>query len=196
MTHYYTDNSDLKSEKKSFDYYFDNEKFTFTTDNGVFSKGGVDYGSYLLIKNTYKKQLGNNVLDLGCGYGPVGVIIKRFNKDANVVSVDVNSRAVELARENADYNSTQLEVCLCQDILTLNTTFDSIIFNPPIRAGKVVIYDLYQRSYMSLCDNGSLYIVIQKKQGAASSINKLKELFKTVTILDKAGGYQIIQATK
>lgn len=196
MTHYYTDNSDLASNKKSFDYYFDNEKFIFTTDNGVFSKGGVDYGSYLLIRNTYKKPLGENVLDLGCGYGPVGIIIKKFNEEINVTSVDVNSRAVELARENASCNSTTIEVSLCQDILTLKKLFDSIIFNPPIRAGKVVIYDLYERSYKSLTEGGSLYIVIQKKQGANSSINKLKELFKTVNILDKAGGYQVIQAIK
>ena len=196
MTHYYTDNSELVSNRKSFDYYFDNEKFIFTTDNGVFSKDGVDYGSYLLIKNTYKKELGNKVLDLGCGYGPVGIIIKRFNENSEVTCVDVNSRAVELAEYNGSLNKTKLTIHLCKDILTLNTLFDSIILNPPVRAGKVVIFDLYEKSYKSLNENGSLYIVIQKKQGAESSMNKLKELFKTTNILDKDGGYWIIQAIK
>lgn len=196
MSHYYTDNSQLASNPRSFDYYFDNEKFIFTTDNGVFCKENVDYGSYLLIKNTFRQALGNKLLDLGCGWGPVGIIIKRFNPDIEVTAVDVNSRAVELTNLNAVQNKTLIKACLCTDILTLNLLFDSIILNPPIRAGKVVIYDLYDKAYHTLSENGSLYIVIQKKQGASSSVNKLSELFKTVTVLDREGGYWVIQAIK
>ena len=196
MSHYYTDNSQLASNPRSFDYYFDNEKFIFTTDNGVFCKENVDYGSYLLIKNTFRQALGNRLLDLGCGWGPVGIIIKRFNPDIEVTAVDVNSRAVQLTNLNAVQNKTLIKACLCTDILTLNLLFDSIILNPPIRAGKVVIYDLYDKAYHTLRENGSLYIVIQKKQGASSSVNKLSELFKTVTVLDREGGYLVIQAIK
>lgn len=196
MSHYYTDNSQLASNPRSFDYYFDNEKFIFTTDNGVFCKENVDYGSYLLIKNTFRQALGNRLLDLGCGWGPVGIIIKRFNPDIEVTAVDVNSRAVQLTNLNAVQNKTLIKACLCTDILTLNLLFDSIILNPPIRAGKVVIYDLYDKAYHTLSENGSLYIVIQKKQGASSSVNKLSELFKTVTVLDREGGYWVIQAIK
>lgn len=196
MSHYYTDNSQLASNPRSFDYYFDNEKFIFTTDNGVFCKENVDYGSYLLIKNTFRQALGNKLLDLGCGWGPVGIIIKRFNPNIEVTAVDVNSRAVELTNLNAVQNKTLIKACLCTDILTLNLLFDSIILNPPIRAGKVVIYDLYDKAYHTLRENGSLYIVIQKKQGASSSVNKLSELFKTVTVLDREGGYWVIQAIK
>lgn len=196
MSHYYTDNSQLASSPRSFDYYFDNEKFIFTTDNGVFCKENVDYGSYLLIKNTFRQALGNKLLDLGCGWGPVGIIIKRFNPDIEVTAVDVNSRAVELTNLNAVQNKTLIKACLCTDILTLNLLFDSIILNPPIRAGKVVIYDLYDKAYHTLRENGSLYIVIQKKQGASSSVNKLSELFKTVTVLNREGGYWVIQAIK
>ena len=196
MSHYYTDNSEMTSNPRSFDYYFGNEKFIFTTDNGVFCKENVDYGSYLLIKNTFRQALGNRLLDLGCGWGPVGIIIKRFNPDIEVTAVDVNSRAVELTNLNAVQNKTLIKACLCTDILTLNLLFDSIILNPPIRAGKVVIYDLYDKAYHTLRENGSLYIVIQKKQGASSSVNKLSELFKTVTVLDRKGGYWVIQAIK
>lgn len=196
MSHYYTDNSEMTSKPRSFDYYFDNEKFIFTTDNGVFCKENVDYGSYLLIKNTFRQALGNKLLDLGCGWGPVGIIIKRFNPDIEVTAVDVNSRAVELTNLNAVQNKTLIKACLCTDILTLNLLFDSIILNPPIRAGKVVIYNLYDKAYHTLRENGSLYIVIQKKQGASSSVNKLSELFKTVTVLDREGGYWVIQAIK
>jgi len=193
MSHYYTDNKDLASNPCQFTYYFDNETFTFTTDNGVFSKKAVDYGSYLLIKTIYKLNLGTCILDLGCGWGPVGIILKRFNPILEVCLVDVNSRAIDLAKENAIINKTNLDTYLCEDINTLDKKFDSIILNPPIRAGKKVIYDLYEKSRMNLNVNGSLFIVIQKKQGAKSSIEKLESLFDDVKILDKDGGYYVIQ---
>ena len=196
MTHYYTDNSGLASKRKSFDYYFDNEKFSFTTDNGVFSKERVDYGSYLLIKSTYKRKLGSKVLDLGCGYGPIGIIIKRFNEDIELDMADVNPRACELAEINCLNNKTQAKVHLCENILTLDKLFDSIILNPPVRAGKLVVFDLYAKAYGCLNDGGSLYIVIQKKQGAGSSTEELKRLFKTVEVLDKDGGYHVIRAVR
>ena len=105
MPHYFTDNSNLKSERKDFKFYFENEIFNFTTDNGVFCKSEVDYGSYLLIKTVYRLQLGKNLLDLGSGYGPIGIVIKHFNPDIEVDAVDVNPRAVELNRLNADNNN-------------------------------------------------------------------------------------------
>jgi len=196
MSHYYTDNKDLASKKKDFTYYFDNEVFRFTTDIGTFSKDNVDFGSYLLIKNVYKRDLGKEVLDLGCGWGPVGIILKRFNPSLNLSLVDVNSRAILLAKENASNNKTDLNTYLCDDILSLNKDFDAVILNPPIRAGKKVIYELYSKSQRVLKENGSLYIVIQRKQGADSSITELKTHFKNVSVLDKDSGYYVIQAIK
>ena len=192
MSHYYTDNSNLSSNRKEFDYYFDNEVFRFTTDIGVFSKKGVDYGSYILIKSIYKFNLGNSLLDLGSGYGPIGIIIKRFNPNLEVEMVDVNSRAVELSELNAKNNKTDIKAYLCEDILGINHNFDTIALNPPIRAGKVVIYSLYEKANMKLNNGGHLYIVIRKAQGANSSISKLETLFKTVTVINKDSGYYII----
>ena len=100
MSHYYTDNNNLPSNRKIFDYYFDNEVFSFTTDNGVFSKDNVDYGSYVLLKTIYRLDLGKSLLDLGSGYGPIGIILKRFNPNVDIEMVDVNSRATELAKIN------------------------------------------------------------------------------------------------
>lgn len=196
MSHYYTDNKDLSSNKKEFTYHFDNETFYFVTDNGVFSKNNVDYGSYLLIKNVYKLDLGKKILDLGCGYGPIGIILKRFNPLVEMNMVDVNSRALELAHLNCQKNKIDAKIYLSKNILELNNCYDSIILNPPIRAGKVVIYDLYEKSYQILNNGGSLYIVIQKKHGANSSISKLETLFDEVKVLDKDGGHLIIKAQK
>ena len=192
MAHYFTDNNDLKSNRKDFDYYFNNEVFRFTTDNGVFSKANVDYGSYILIKSIYKLNLGTSLLDLGSGYWPIGIILKRFNPNVDVEMVDVNSRATDLAILNCKNNSTDIKVHLCEDILELDHNFDTITLNPPIRAGKKVIYSLYEKSKDKLNENGHLYIVIRKAQGANSSISKLETLFKVVDVINKDSGYYII----
>ena len=194
MNHYYTDNKDLDSDRKEFEYYFDNEVFRFTTDIGVFSKKSVDYGSYILVKSIYKKDLGSSLLDLGSGYGPIGIILKRFNPEVEVEMVDVNSRAVELCRLNNSNNSTDIKVHLCDDILKLDHKFDTIVLNPPIRAGKAVIYSLYEKAKEMLNGNGHFYIVIRKAQGANSSMKKLETLFNTVEIIKRDSGYLVIDS--
>ena len=196
MAHYFTDNSDLRSNPKEFDYYFENENFKFTTDIGVFSKGEVDYGSYLLIKTVYRNLIGEDCLDLGCGYGPIGIIIKRFNPGINVDAVDVNSRATELTKQNSSINKTNINVFLSDDITTLNRSYNTVLLNPPIRAGKKVIYDLYAKAKIVLKQNGHLYIVIRKKQGADSSFKELQDLFNEVNVVAKSKGYEIIEAIK
>ena len=192
MTHYYTDNKDLASNRREFTYYFGNEVFCFTTDNGVFSKENVDYGSYILIKSIYSFDLGKSLLDLGSGYGPIGIILSRFHSDMEIEMVEVNSRAIELSILNAKNNNADIKVHLCEDILELDHNYDTITLNPPIRAGKAVIYSLYEKSSMKLNENGHLYIVIRKAQGANSSIKKLETLFKEVMVINKDSGYYII----
>lgn len=194
MNHYYTDNKDLNSERKEFEYYFDNEVFRFTTDNGVFSKKSVDYGSYILVKSIYRKDLGSTLLDLGSGYGPIGIILKRFHPELEVEMVDVNSRAVQLCELNNSNNSTDIKVHLCDDIEKLDHKFDTIVLNPPIRAGKAVIYSLYEKSKKMLNEHGHLYIVIRKAQGAASSMKKLETLFTTVRTIERDSGYLVIES--
>ena len=194
MTHYYTDNKDLPSLRREFDYYFDNESFRFTTDNGVFSKGGVDYGSYILLKSIHGLALGKRVLDLGCGYGPIGIILKRFQPETEIEMVDVNSRAVELAELNCRNNKTDIKVHLCDDILTLDGRFDTVVLNPPIRAGKEVIYGLYAKAKEKLNENGHLYIVVRKKQGALSHKKELETLFKEVAVIASDSGYLVIDS--
>ena len=192
MNHYYTDNSDLSSERKEFTYYFDNEVFRFTTDNGVFSKSNVDYGTYILIRSIYRKDLGHSLLDLGSGYGPVGIILKRFHPELDTEMAEVNSRAVDLAVLNCALNQTDIRVHLCDDITLLDHKFDTIVLNPPIRAGKAVIYDLYEKSGAMLNEHGHFYIVIRKAQGAKSSMAKLETLFSNVTVIEKDSGYFVI----
>lgn len=194
MSHYYTDNKELDSQKEQFEYYFDNEVFRFTTDIGVFSKENVDYGSYVLLKTVYRNNLGKKLLDLGSGYGPIGIILKRFNPELDVEMVDVNSRAVELAILNCKNNETDIKVHLCEDILELENQFDTIVLNPPIRAGKAVIYSLYEKAKEKLNEDGHLYIVIRKAQGAMSSKKKLETLFNKVELINRDSGYLVFDS--
>ena len=194
MTHYYTDNKELDSHQEEFEYYFDNEVFRFTTDIGVFSKDNVDYGSYVLLKTIYKKDLGKRLLDLGSGYGPIGIILKRFNPKVDIEMVEVNSRAVNLSILNCKNNETDIKVHLCEDILELENQFDTIVLNPPIRAGKAVIYSLYEKAKQKLNDNGHLYIVIRKAQGAMSSKKKLETLFDKVELIERDSGYLVFDS--
>lgn len=196
MSHYYTDNKNLKSNPKTFEYVFDNEVFEFTTDHGVFSMDHVDYGTYVLIKAIYRKALGNKILDLGCGFGPIAIIIGRFHKDAMIDMVDVNTRALELCQANALQNCISATAYLTDNILSLNKQYNTVILNPPIRAGKSLIFDLYAKAYEVLEEDGHLYIVILKRQGAQSSLNKLLELFRSVQVIAKDGGYWVIEAQK
>ena len=196
MTHYFTDNSEIKSEPFCFDYCFDNEKFTFHSDSGVFSKEKVDYGSLILVKNVIRRYLGERVLDLGCGYGPIGIILKRFHPEVKMTMVDVNPRAVALSQKNAGENHTEADILVCGDILTLGDPFDTVVLNPPIRAGKEMIFSLYEKSFHMLKRGGSLYIVIRKSHGAASSEKYLKTLFQEVSVLDRDKGYYVYQASK
>ena len=196
MSHYFTNDPNLSSNKKQIEYHFNDEKFIFTTDNGVFSKSEVDRGSNALLQVVSKLDLGRNILDLGCGYGVIGIVIKRLFKKSELCLVDINDRAISLSKINADLNNTEVTVLKSEDITTLNKAFDSILLNPPIRAGKKVIYGLYDSSYNCLNKGGKLYIVIQKKHGSESSITELKKLFSEVNIISRKSGYQIIESIK
>ena len=196
MSHYFVNDPDLASKRKEIEYHFNNGLFKFVTDNGVFSKNGVDRGSNILISKVYNLDLGKTILDLGCGYGVIGIVIKKNNIGSTVDLVDVNDRAIELAKENAKLNDVKVNVYNTEDITSLNKKYDSILLNPPIRAGKKIIYGLYKASHDVLKKDGKLYIVIQKKQGSESSIKQLQTLFREVKTIAHKSGYQIIESIK
>ena len=193
---YFENNENLKSEIKKISYFYKGTEVFFFSDNGVFSKGGIDFGSNLLLKNVSLKNV-TSVLDVGCGYGTIGVTIAKLNQNINVTMVDVNKRAIMLCetaiKENKIENAKVFESNIYENV---DQTFDLVISNPPIRAGKQVVHTIILDAYKYLNDGGSMYCVIQKKQGAPSAISALEEVYKTVEIVTKDKGYYIIKATK
>lgn len=197
MSHYFTNDNDNDLKGKTFNTMIKNNKYVFQTSSGVFSKDYLDFGSRVLIETVIIEENDEEILDLGCGYGPVGIVFAKENPTKNITMIDINKRAVELAKINAELNSV-FNVNIINNYLLndINKTFNVIITNPPIRAGKQTVFELYEQAYKSLEKSGKMYVVIQKKQGAPSTLSKLEEMFEKVEVVRKVKGYWIIKANK
>ncbi|WP_428910379.1 class I SAM-dependent methyltransferase [Niallia sp. Krafla_26] len=196
--HYYSRTQNVESEPKYWNAELRNIKLRFKTDNGVFSKGDIDFGSKLLIETFQMPELQGDILDVGCGYGPIGLTIAKSWEERRVYMVDVNARALQLAKDNSGLNGIQNTTIIESDCLSsvMDQKFAVILTNPPIRAGKKTVHKIYEQSAQCLLPNGELWVVIQKKQGAPSTIEKLSSLFGDVEVIVKKKGYFIIKATK
>lgn len=190
MGHYFVNDDNLKSEIREFKINFLNQDFIFKTDNGVFSKGELDYGTYLLLTTVLNLDIKGKVLDLGCGYGAIGVVISKL-KNTKVKMVDVNKRAVHLSKMNVSDNKCDCLVINSDGYLNVSDKFDYIITNPPIRVGKTKLYELMIDSKNYLNENGVIYLVIRKEQGAKSFIKDMSEYYN-VNVLEKSKGFYII----
>ncbi|MBQ8975554.1 MAG: methyltransferase [Oscillospiraceae bacterium] len=165
----------------------------FTTDAGVFSRGELDEGTRLLLE-ALPERMSGRLLDLGCGWGPVGVSLKTCFPEAEVWMTDVNLRALERSRENAERNGAQVRCLESDGFSALEALeFDAVITNPPIRAGKQVIYGIFAAARRQLSPGGALYLVIRKQQGADSAVKYLKTLFSNVETIERSGGFHVIR---
>ena len=198
MSHYFQDDPNLASNLKKISFEVNGLTMNLLTDNGVFSKSKVDEGSLAFLKVILPLDLGNNILDLGCGYGTIGLTLAVAKKEARITLADVNTRALALCKRSADaYNLGQRVTILQSDIYEkIEGKYDSIVINPPIRAGKVVTYRMYEEAKQYLIDGGSLLIVIRKAQGAESAAKYIESLFGNIKLLDRHKGYHIYQAVK
>ena len=196
--HYYSKKPQTESKPKSWSFPLRGETFRFETDTGVFSKSEVDFGSRVLIDAFVMPTTDGPVLDVGCGYGPIGLSIAKTEAERTVHMVDINERAVQLSRKNAEGNGVQNVRIYESDGLTdvTETDFAAILTNPPIRAGKQTIFRFYEDAYTKLRVGGELWVVIQKKQGAPSTFDRLEEIFGQVEVVVKEKGYWIIKAEK
>ncbi|MBQ2639576.1 MAG: class I SAM-dependent methyltransferase [Bacilli bacterium] len=193
MGHYFT-NDKLPSNVKKTECFVLNNKFVFLTDNGVFSKDGLDFGSRLLLESIPLEEVGGKILDMGCGYGVFGIVLSKV-ADCVVDMVDVNLRAIHLSKRNIEENHVDsISVFESDCYSNINSKYNSIITNPPIRAGKKVVYDIVMNAKDYLLDNGKLFIVIRKEQGAKSLIVDLKKVYD-VDILAKKKGFFIIKCS-
>ena len=192
---YYTADPTSESNPVPCAFPYRGHGLNFMTDAGVFSKGELDVGSRLLLDAL--PALSGDVLDIGCGWGAIGVAIARANKNTCVTMVDVNRRALDLCRANCERNRVTAEVIESDGMAAvMGSMYDAIVTNPPIRAGKQVIYKMFADAALSLKENGALYLVIRKQQGAESCMKYLKTLFENVEKLDKSAGFWVLKASE
>ena len=193
--HYYTRVPQSESKPVGCEYTYRGIPLSFRTDAGVFSKGEVDTGTRLLLE-ALPEEMAGDILDLGCGWGAIGIAVKRKWPETRVMMADVNTRALELSRENAKLNRAGVTCVESDGMAALaGKTFDAVITNPPIRAGKQVIYKMFADAAKSLNPGGALYLVIRKQQGAESAVKYLQTICRSVEKLDKSGGFWVIRAT-
>lgn len=196
MSHYFINNPNQKSNIQTFDFNYNGKVYRFSSADGVFSKGKIDFGSKTLIDAISLKNDKLNLLDLGCGYGVIGIILKDKYPNINLTQTDVNLRALELAKINAETNYISSKIFYSNGFEQIDDLFDVIILNPPIRSGKENVFKLYNGAYEHLKKGGEFYIVIQKKQGAPSHQKYLQELFENVAVICKNKGYFVFKMQK
>ena len=190
MDHYFTNNQNLKSEIKKLTYSHGGYDFVFLSDNGVFSKDHIDYGSKLLLETFLKNHQGaGNILDVGCGYGFMGIVLAKV-LEANVTMIDVNKRALHLTKRNLEENKVNAHAFESNGYENVQDKYDVIITNPPVRAGKAVLLDILLGAKKYLKENGELWYVLRKDHGAKSMEKILNEHYQVKTI-EKSKGFYI-----
>lgn len=202
--HYYSKEPISASHVRWIEYeisYQDrNLHLTFETDSGVFSISRVDHGTDILLhaiaKDVDADRPPQRVLDIGCGYGPIGITLGRFFPGAYIHMVDVNERAMDLARRNAQ--AAHLADAAVEPVSELaeDRIFDMVVTNPPIRAGKAVVYGIFQQAWEHLAPGGALYVVIRKNQGGPSAVKELTRLFGNCEAISRQSGFHILRCTR
>ena len=190
----YFENANLPSEINQCETYFLGTLFKFNTDNGVFSKEKLDFGTRLLLENLPLQEINGEVLDLGCGYGVVSIILSKLT-NGNFDAVDVNRRALHLSEMNMKLNHASginFFESYCYDAIDKEKKYDYIITNPPIRAGKEVVYNMLRGAKEHLKDDGKLYFVMRKDHGAKTAMRDISDIYN-VEVVAKDKGFFIIK---
>lgn len=189
--HYYTAAPESAHEERHFTAQFAGRTLRFETDAGVFSKQHVDPGSLLLCESL-PEDLSGDALDMGCGWGAMTVLTLAAHPALNMTMADVNARALALAERNVAANGMRARAVLSDGFSAVEGTFDAVLTNPPIRAGKRVVYGIFADAAARLNAGGALYTVVRKQQGAPSALKYLQTLFADARVVARDGGYWVI----
>ena len=190
MGYYFDKNTNVESKEITTRAEIGGRLYTFKTDNNVFSKRGLDFGTRTLLESIDIENISGDVLDFGCGYGPIGIYIKS-NTNSDVDMIDVNERALNLARSNAGINKVDVNIFESDIYSNVDKKYDYIITNPPIRVGKKILYEILIKAKEHLKDNGHLIFVINKDQGAKSAMKDMEKYY-SVKLIEKNKGFYVI----
>ena len=193
MAHYFTNNENLVHDINKVNVIIHNINYYFYTDNGVFSKGELDFGTELLLKTfeyTYPQE--KNILDIGCGCGPIGIYLSKLGFTVDMC--DINERALDLSKKASDEQKLNANIFLSDAYLAVDKKYDYIISNPPIRVGKQKLYEIVMNAKDYLKQNGEVWLVVRKDKGADSMVRDMKKIYESVEVIQKKKGFYIIKA--
>lgn len=191
MGHYFTNDEELKSKEMTHQVMIRNIDLSFITDHGVFSKKGLDFGTRTLLESIPIDLMYGKILDFGCGYGPIGIFLKKYNQDLDIHMIDINKRSLNLALKNAILNDVVVNIYESDMYQNVSETFDYIVTNPPIRVGKKILYEILKTAKEHLKKGGAIYFVIHKDQGAKSVMKDMENEYE-VSLVAKNKGFYVI----
>jgi 16S rRNA (guanine1207-N2)-methyltransferase len=195
LNHYFKSTHKNPLNRKRIPFRFLGVDIEFESHENIFSKDHVDEGTQLLLSSLPPLQNDSKILDLGCGYGVVGITIKKLYPLTSVQCSDINEDALALCELNANLNKVEVQCIHSDGFQNIQQSFDWIIFNPPIRIGKAILYPLYLECMKHLETNGTLWMVIRKDKGAQSTMSFLKEQGYQVKKITQDKGFWIIACT-
>lgn len=191
MSHYFENDKNLKNKENKIYVMVGKKKFCFLVNYGVFSKKGLDFGTRTLLESINLNNIKGDILDFGCGYGPIGIYLSKMTK-SKIDMVDINKRCISLSLKNAKLNDADVNIFESNGYENITRKYDYIITNPPIRVGKAILYQLLLGAKNYLKQEGKLIFVMHKDQGAKSTIEKLKQEY-AVKIVGKNKGFYVIE---
>jgi 16S rRNA (guanine1207-N2)-methyltransferase len=193
--HYFSEEPEVAHRKGLIKTILRGHDLEFITSTGIFSYRRIDKGTRILIESMEVPQ-GGRLLDMGCGYGPIGITAYKVNPDLEIWMVDINRRAVELSRENVERNNVKATVVqshLYESIENLH--FDSIVSNPPVSAGmRKAVEPIIEGATKHLVKGGNLQTVMQYNKGGRTLESLMEQYFGNVTVLDKKSGYRVFKS--
>ncbi len=194
LEHYYTSDPASEHRVSHVSAVLRGRSLSFVTDSGVFSREAVDFGTRLMVETL--PPLSGRVLDLGCGWGALSLPLALAYPGLSLTCVDINRRALALCQENAVRLGVKADILESDGFSAVTGTFDAILTNPPIRAGKSVYYPWFEQSFHHLVPGGLFACVVQKKQGAPSVKNELVRIYGECQVIARDAGYWILTAQR
>lgn len=196
--HYFSDEPVSEMRPKSIDVVLAGHSVSVKTASGIFSPGHVDLGTEVLLEHIDEAPKVGNILDIGCGWGPIALAIALARPHTTVWAIDVNERSLALTRMNAEsLGLSNVKVCRPEEV-PADLTFAGIWSNPPIRVGKAVLHELLQTWLPRLAEDAESYLVVQKNLGADSLLRWLQESlpkkFLSVRV-DSAKAFRVLRVT-
>ena len=194
--HYFSSKPSSKEQRKELYGKLRGHSIKLITSSGIFSKDRVDDGTRLLIEKCHINNTKGTILDLGCGYGVIGITIKKTFPETTVICSDINERAVRLTTENAALNNVEITTIQSNVYEAIQEKLDVVLVNLPRNAGKEVCLKMIDGAYERLNKKGTLQVVAKHQRGGKTYKQYMEKTFTNCETIARSNGYHVYKSTK